>query len=195
MRSCPCVDDGPCSVELFLAHPFLEKGLQVQTRGWRRRASRPRWAIPYLLEGLLCRLQAGLSILCLFLCLCSGRRGLPTRFVGCALSCLPCWPAACSVVSTSCGHKPHSECLLRTRPGAARSSCAHRHRRPTCGCGSWLGPGVESHYQERQQQTGGRTQPVGKQGVVATAKPVAAMATCQKAGVALFECSWHTVRT
>ena len=139
MRSCPCVDDGPCSVELLLAHPSLEKGLQVQTRGWRRRASRPRWAIPYLLEGPSVptpggpskaplglpqpcrqRVQAGLSVLCLFLCLCSGRLGLPTRCAGCARSRLPCWPAACSVVSASCGHKPYSGCLLRTQPGAAR---------------------------------------------------------------------------
>ena len=155
----------------------------------------PSKALLGLPQPYLQRVQAGLSVLCLFLCLCSGRRGLPTPFVGCTLSCLPCWPAACSVVSASCGHKPRSECLLRTQPGAARSSCAHRHRRPTCGCGSWLGTGVESHYQERRQQTGGRTQPVGKQRVVATTKPVAAMATCQKAGIALFECSWHTVMT
>ena len=54
---------------------------------------------------------------------------------------------------------------------------------------------MESHYQERRQLTGGRAQPVGKQGVVAATKPVAAMATCLKAGIALFECPSHTVRT
>ena len=96
--------------------------------------------------------QAVLAALCLHPCLCHCRGQPPTQRAGCWPPTCLCLTAACSVVSASCGHKPYSGCLLRTQPGAARPSCAHKHRRPTCGCGSWLGTGVESHYQERLQQ-------------------------------------------
>ena len=116
------------------------------------------------------RVQAGRSVLCLFLYLCSGHLGLPTQCAGCARNLLPCWPAVCLVASTSCGHKPCSECLLRFLPGAARPSCAHKHRRPTCGRGSWLGTGVEATTRSGCSSAGGRTRPAVKQGVVATSK-------------------------
>ena len=174
MGASSCVHHSPGCVELLFAHLTPEEALQVEPGGGGRRTTRTRWVEPYLLKGLLRGLwevfPECLAALCLLPCLCHCRGQPPTQHAGCWPPTCLCLTAAYSVVSASCGHKPYSECLLQTRPGAAGPVVPTSTGDPLAGAGHGSQLVWKATTRSGCSNAGGRTRPAVKQGVVATSK-------------------------